>query len=78
MRDARVVSAELVRHVRPPKGCGIVLTERPIGNDSEPNWIATVDPTDLEHGRYYNRKVAELKRRDLGMDGSAVTNCGSE
>lgn len=54
------------------------MTERPIGNDSEPNWIATVDPTDLEHGRYYNRKVAELKRRDLGMDGSAVTNCGSE
>ena len=74
MRDAQAVLKELVLHIQPPKGCATVLTERPIGNDSEPNWTATVGPMDLEHGRRYTKKVAELRKTDLRVDWSAVTS----
>ena len=65
---------ELVCHVRPPKGCAIVFTERPIRNDSEPNWTATVGPMGLEHGRRFTKKVAELRKTDLRVDWSGVVN----
>ena len=31
-------TADLVLHVQPPKGCAIVLTERPFCRPSDPNW----------------------------------------
>ena len=74
MRDAREVLEELVRHVQPPKGCAIVLTERPIGKDSEPNWTAAVGPMGVEYGRRFTRKAAELRKTDLRIDWSVLTN----
>ena len=74
MRDVREVLEELVRHVQPPKGCAIVLTERPIGNDSEPNWTATVGPMGVDHGRRFTKKVAQLRKADLRIDWSVLTN----
>jgi hypothetical protein len=44
MRHARAVLEELVLHVQPPKGCAIVLTERPFSKASDPNWVPTVGP----------------------------------
>jgi hypothetical protein len=73
MRDARKVLEELVRHVQPPKGCAIVLTERPISSDSEPNWMATVGPMGVGHARRFTQKVAELRKTDPRMDWSALT-----
>jgi hypothetical protein len=72
MRNARAVLEELVLHVRPPKGCAIVLTERPFSKPSDPNWIATVGPMVSEHARRYTAKVAELRKTDLRINWSEV------
>src|SRR6516162_7738798 len=53
MRHARAVLEDLVLHVQPPKGCAIVLTERPFSRASDPNWIATVGPMVSEYARRY-------------------------
>ena len=73
MRNARAVLEELVLHVQPPKGCAIVLAERPISKPSDPNWVATVGPMVLEYTRRYTAKVAELRKTDLRIDWSEVT-----
>ena len=73
MRNARAVLEELVLHVQPPKGCTIVLAERPISKPSDPNWVATVGPMVLEYTRRYTAKVAELRKTDLRIDWSEVT-----
>ena len=64
---------ELVLHVQPPKGCAIVLTERPISKPSDPNWVATVGPMVSECTRRYTAKVAELRKTDLRVDWSEMT-----
>jgi hypothetical protein len=73
MRNARTVLEELLLHVQPPKGCAIVLTERPLSKPSDPNWIATVGPMVSEYTRRYTAKVAELRKTDLRIDWSEVT-----
>jgi len=72
MRQARAVLEDLVLHVQPPKGCAIVLTERPFSNPSDPNWIATVGPMVSEYARRHTAKVAELRKTDLRIDWSEV------
>jgi hypothetical protein len=69
-----VVLEELVLHVRPPKGCAIVLSERPFSKPSDPNWIATVGPMMSEYARRYTAKVAELRKTDLRIDWSEVVD----
>ena len=69
MRHARAILEDLVLHVQPPKGCAIVLTERPFSNASDPNWIATVAPMVSEYARRYTAKVADLRKTDLESTG---------
>jgi hypothetical protein len=72
MRHARAVLEDLVLHVQPPKGCALVLTERPFSKPSDPNWIATVGPMVSEYARRYTAKVADLRKTDLRIDWSEV------
>jgi hypothetical protein len=72
MRHARAVLEDLVLHVQPPKGCAIVLTERPFSRPSDPNWIATVGLMVSEYTRRYTAKVAELRKTDLRIDWAEV------
>jgi hypothetical protein len=72
MRPAHAVLEELVRYVQPPKGCAIVLTERPLNQSGDPNWIATVGPMGAQYTRRYTAKVAELRKTDLRVDWSGV------
>jgi hypothetical protein len=72
MRHARAVLEDLVLHVQPPKGCAIVLTERPFCRPSDPNWIAMVGPMVSEYARRYTAKVAELPNTDLRINRSEV------
>ncbi len=65
---------DLVLQVQPPKGCAIVLTERPISKPSDPNWVATVGPMDSEYTRRYTAKVAELRKTSLRIDWSEVSS----
>jgi hypothetical protein len=50
-----------MRYVRPPKGCAIVLIERPLTKPSDPNWVATVSPIGLEYSKRYTEKVACIR-----------------
>jgi hypothetical protein len=76
MRQAQAVSQELVLHVQPPKGCAIVLTERPFRTPADPNWVATVGPIGPEYRRRYTAKAAALRQTDLRIDWSEVTSAG--
>ena len=73
MRHARAVLEELVLHVQPPKGCAIVLTERPCSKPSDPNWVAMVGPMGQDYTRRYTAKVAELRKTDLRIHWSEIT-----
>jgi hypothetical protein len=68
----RAVLEDLVLHVQPPKGCALVLTERPFSKPSDANWIATVGPMVSEYARRYTAKVADLRKTDLRIDWSEV------
>ena len=72
MRHARAVLEDLVLHVQPPKGCAIVLTERPFSKPNDPNWVVTVGPMGSDYTRRYTAKVAELRKTDLRIDWSEV------
>jgi hypothetical protein len=72
MRLARAVLEQLVLHVQPPKGCAIVLTERPFNKPSDPNWVATVGPIGSEYAKRYTAKVAELRKTDIRVDWSEI------
>ena len=72
MRHAQAVLEELVLHTQPPKGCAIVLTERPHRTPRDPNCVATVGPMGLAYIRRYTAKVAKLRQTDLRIDWSEV------
>jgi hypothetical protein len=72
MRHARAVLEELVRYVAPPKGCAIVLTERPLKKSDDPNWIVTVGPMGAQYTKRCTEKVAELRKTDLRVDWSEI------
>jgi hypothetical protein len=62
MRHARAVLGELVLHVQPPKGCAIVLTERPFTKRSDPNWF--LRPRGRDYTMRYTAKVAKLRKKE--------------
>ncbi len=70
---ARAVSAELVFHVQPPKGCAICFDRTAFNKPSDPNWVATVGPMGPDYTRRHTAKVAELRKTDLRVDWSEVT-----
>jgi hypothetical protein len=72
MRLARAVLEQLVLHVQPPKGCAIVLTQRPFNKPNDPNWVATVGPMGSENTKRYTAKVADLRKTDLRVDWSEI------
>ena len=72
MRLARAVLEQLVLHVQPPKGCAIVLTQRPFNKPNDPNWVATVGPMGSENTKRYAAKVADLRKTDLRIDWSEI------
>ena len=74
MKPAEAMLKELVRYVRPPRGCAIVLTEWKPSGSTEPNWNARSGITimDLQSILRFNRRVAELRKTDTLIDWSDV------
>jgi hypothetical protein len=72
MKSAEGMLKELVRHVRPRRGCAIVLRERKAGGSTEPNWIASTGILDTQQLRRYNEKLFELRKTDPRIDWSGV------
>jgi hypothetical protein len=74
MRPAREVLKELIRHVDPPRGCAIVLTECKPATASDPNWVPGAPPMNPERVIAYQEKVAELRKSDPQVDWSHEEN----
>jgi hypothetical protein len=72
MKSAEAMLNELIRHVRPPRGCAIVLTERESSGPSDPNWVAASGTMEAPKTLRYTEKVSELRRTDPQIDWSDV------
>jgi hypothetical protein len=70
MKTAEAMVQELLRYVRPPKGCAIVLTERPSSGPTDPNWVAAAGDMEIQKNSRFMEKVAELRKTDLEIDWS--------
>ncbi len=72
MRSANAVLEELVLHVRPPRGCMVVLAECAPLWQGDQNWVATSGIMSVEATRLSAEKVAELCKSDTQIDWSGV------
>jgi hypothetical protein len=72
MRQVETVMRELVLHVRPPRGCAIVLTEWKSSGPTDPNWIAASGSMGAQKLISYSEKIAELRKTDPQIDWSLV------
>jgi hypothetical protein len=71
-RAAKAVLEELLRHVEPPRGVAITVTERSPTHAGDPNWVAAMGATDLGRNAKFAQKVAELQQTDAAVDWSGV------
>jgi hypothetical protein len=72
MRAAEAILKELVLHVRPPRGCAIVLTEWKSSGPTDPNWVAASGTMETQNLVRYSEKIAELRKTDPKIDWSDV------
>ena len=56
MKRAEAMLEELVQHVRPPRGCAIVLTEYNSTGSTDPNWVAASGNMELQSSSVTVRK----------------------
>jgi len=63
---------ELVRHVRPPRGCAISLTEHQSSGPADPNWVAGSGIMNADCIKLYQQIVAELRKTNPQVDWSEV------
>ena len=63
---------ELVRHVRLPRGCAIVLTEYKSTGSTDQNWVAATGNMELQELIRYSEKIAERRWTDPQIDWSGV------
>jgi hypothetical protein len=69
MKPAKTILEELARHVQPPRGAAIEITERP----GSPNWIADAPGMDSARATRFLEKVARLRNSDPKVDWNDVT-----
>jgi len=72
MKPAEAVLKELIQHVRPPRGCAVVLAERNSSGPIDPNWVWASGNMDLQKLERYSERVAELRKTDPIIDWSDV------
>jgi hypothetical protein len=72
MKRAEAMLEELVRHVRPPRGCAIVLTEYKSTGSTDPNWVAASGNMELQKLIRYSEKIAGWRWTDPQIDWSGV------
>ena len=63
---------EITLHVRPPRGCAIVLLEWEPKVPNDQNWIASYRNMDPACLLRFNEKVAALRKTDPIIDWSEV------
>jgi len=72
MKRAEAMLEELVRHVRPPRGCAIVLAECKSTGPTDANWVAASGNMELQELIRYSEKIAEWRWKDPQIDWSGV------
>jgi hypothetical protein len=72
MKRAEAMLEELVRHVRPPGGCAIVLVECKLSQPMDLNWVAASGNMELQKLIRYSEKIAQWRRTDPQIDRSGV------
>jgi hypothetical protein len=72
MKTAEAMLNELVLHVRPPRGCAIVLTEWKSNGPTDPNWVAASGIMEAKKLVHYSEKIAELRKTNPLIDWSDV------
>jgi hypothetical protein len=72
MKHAEAMLREIVLHVRPPRGCAIVLLEWESKRAEDENWVASVGIMDADRVLRFTGKVAELRKTDPIIDWSEV------
>jgi hypothetical protein len=70
MKTASELLDEILRHVKPPRGCAVVLAEETNG---EPNWIASTGVMHDEALGRFNTKTVDLRKAHPCIDWSGVT-----
>lgn len=73
MRHAADLLDDILRRVRPPKGCAIELTERVAAKPGDSNWIAIMGIAPMPPTGAFSNLIAELRRSEPTIDWSAVT-----
>jgi hypothetical protein len=71
MKSARELLREIALHVKPPRGCAIVLTEWKSDVPPEPNWRAAAGIMHAQMLIRYTEKIAELRKSDPKIDWSS-------
>ena len=72
MKRAEAMLEELVRHVRPPRGCAIVLMECKSTGPTHSNWVAASGNMELQELIRYSEKIAGWRWTDPQIDWSGV------
>ena len=72
MKHAEAMLKELVLHVRPPRGCAIVLTEWKSSGPTDPNWVTASGNMEAQKLVRFSEIVAELRKTDPKIDWSDV------
>jgi hypothetical protein len=70
MKHARELLTEIARHVGPPRGCAIVLTEWKSDLPPEPNWVASTGLMPEPMMSRYAEKIVEVRKSDPKVDWS--------
>lgn len=73
MKGAQEFIEDLVRAVRPPRGCAIALTERTPKDSDDTNWM-----TGAGVMARYDSAVAELQRQHPRVDWTGITEFDGE
>ena len=72
MKRAEAMLEELVQHVRPPRGCAIVLAECESTGLTDANWVAASGNMELQKLIRYSEKIAGWRWADPQIDWSGV------
>jgi hypothetical protein len=72
MKHAEAMLEELVRYVRPPRGCAIVLMECKSTGPTNSNWVAASGNMELQEFIRYSEKIAEWRWKAPQIDWSGV------
>ncbi len=78
MKGALEFVEELVRHVRPPRGCAIALTERTPKDADGTNWMAGAGVMPYDALSRYDSAVAELRRQHPRIEWAGITEFDGE